>query len=152
VKIRVPQKSDLAQISLVLRETDLFPAEMLEEMIAPYFDEPDGPERWLVCEGAGDVVIGFCFFRPEPLAEGTWNLLAIGFRENHQRHGYGAALIAEVERALVNERVLIVETSGTSDYANARAFYDKCGYDREAVIRDYWADGDDKVIFRKALG
>ena len=32
-----------------------------------------------------------------------------------------------------------------------RAFYAKCCYEEEARIRDYWAEGDDLVVFRKAL-
>jgi len=151
MNIRIPTKSDLPDIALILDDTDLFPAEMLGEMIAPFFDEPDSPEKWLVCEESNNGVIGFGYFRPEPLAEGTWNLLAIGFRKNHQGYGYGATLVAEVEKTLAQERVLIVETSGLEDFEATRTFYDKCGYDREAVIRDYWADGDDKVIYRKKL-
>ena len=151
MNIRIPSKSDLPDIALILGDTELFPAEMLGEMIAPFFNEPDNPEKWLVCEEGENGVIGFGYFRQEPLAEGTWNLLAIGFRKNHQGHGYGATLVAEVEKALAQERVLIVETSGVEDFEATRTFYDKCGYDREAVIRDYWADGDDKVIYRKKL-
>ena len=151
MNIRVLNKSDVPGVALILKDTGLFPADMLEEMISPFFDAPDGHERWLVCEDNNDGVIGFCYFRPEPLAEGTWNLLAIGFRDGHKGQGYGEALVAEVERALVGERVLIVETSGLDQFDKTRHFYEKCGYQREAVIRDYWADGDDKVIYSKSL-
>lgn len=151
MNIRILTQSDLTDIAVILDDTDLFPAELLGEMIAPFFDEPDSFEKWLVCEERGIGVVGFGYFRPEPLAEGTWNLLAIGFRKDHQGHGYGATLVAEVEKTLAQERVLIVETSGLDDFEATRTFYDRCGYDREAVIRDYWADGDDKVIYRKKL-
>lgn len=117
-----------------------------------FFDEPVSFEKWLVCDEGSNGVIGFCYVGPEPLGEGTWNLLAIGFRKDQQGRGYAATLVSEVERALSSERVLIVETSGLEDFEATRKFYDKCGYDREAVIRDYWADGDDKVIYRKSLG
>lgn len=49
------------------------------------------------------------------------------------------------------ERVLIIDTSGLEEYAGSRAFYESPGYEREAVIRDYWAAVDDKVTRRKAL-
>jgi len=32
-----------------------------------------------------------------------------------------------------------------------RRCYSKNGYDREAVLRDYYRDGDDLVVFRKRL-
>ena len=46
---------------------------------------------------------------------------------------------------------MIVDTSGTEAFAETRAFYRKNGYTEEARIRDYWADGDDKITFRKPL-
>lgn len=49
-------------------------------------------------------------------------------------------------------RILIVDTSGTPEFDLTRAFYFKIGYTREAVIRDFWKDGDDKVTFWKKLG
>ncbi len=149
--IRLPVKSDLADIKLVLKDTDLFPVEMLEEMMAPFFDDPQSRERWLVCENTDGRVFGFSYVRPEPLTEGTWNLLAIGFRREHKGHGHGKQLIANIEHDLSAERVLIVETSGLEEFATTRSFYEKCGYEQEAIIRDYWARGDDKVIYRKAL-
>jgi hypothetical protein len=46
---------------------------------------------------------------------------------------------------------LIADTSGTDDFAPTRAFYRKNGYAEEARIRDFWAKGDDKVVFWTAL-
>ena len=33
-----------------------------------------------------------------------------------------------------------------------RMFCQQLGYEKEAVIRDFWDTGDDKVTFRKVLG
>jgi hypothetical protein len=46
---------------------------------------------------------------------------------------------------------LLVETSSLAQYDRTRAFYAGRGYEEEARIRDYWAVGDDLVVFRKAL-
>ena len=56
-----------------------------------------------------------------------------------------------MERALAKERLLLVETSGTDGFEASRRFYERCGYEVDAVIRDYWAPGDDKVVFRRLL-
>lgn len=48
-------------------------------------------------------------------------------------------------------RILLADTSGTEDFAATRGFYAAKGYTEEARIRDFWAAGDDKVTFRKAL-
>ncbi len=149
---RPPVPADIPAIRLVLQDTGLFPPEMLEELIYPFFDNADQAEQWFVLESQPDGVVGFGFVRPEPLADGTWNVVAIGVRRHAQRKGAGAAMMRYVEDLLADQRVLIVETSGKPEFARARAFYSKLGYAQEATIRDYWADGDDKVTFWKALG
>lgn len=49
------------------------------------------------------------------------------------------------------ERLLLVETSATATFDGTRAFYRRLGYAEEARVRDYYAEGDDMVLFRKAL-
>lgn len=149
--IRIPTQADLPDLKRVVAEAELFPVDMLDEMIMPFLHDPGHPDQWLVCEGPDGRTIGFAYFRPEPLTKGTWNLLAIGFLTDQRGRGYGTRLLAAVEEALKAERILIVETSGLEDFEATRRFYVQCGYRLEATIRDYWAAGDDKVIFRKRL-
>ncbi|MEL7537017.1 MAG: GNAT family N-acetyltransferase [Pseudomonadota bacterium] len=152
MNIRKLNPSDLPATGRILQDTALFPADMLEAMTKPFFEDTDHPDLWFVGEIDDDGVVGFAYVRPEPLTDRTWNLLAIGIRSSHQGKGYGSRMLTEIERALATERILIVDTSGLDEYARTRAFYAQCGYHQEAVIRDYWATGDDKVTFRKPLG
>lgn len=142
--------ADIPAIQRILKDTELFPEDMLEELIAPFFDGNNGGERWFVAET--DAVEGFAYVRPEPLADGTWNLLAIGVRTGTQGKGLGSSLMRCVEDELSDQRILIVETSGLPEFEKTRRFYLERGYAHEATLRDYWADGDDKVVFWKALG
>ena len=131
----------------------MFPAALLDEMMAPYLAAPSGPDRWLVQEDEGQVV-AVAYVAPERLTAGTWNLLCIAVRPDRQSRGVGRALVAAVE-AVVREqtgRVLLVETSGAPAFARTRAFYRQLGYTEEARLRDYYQAGEDKVVFRKPLG
>jgi RimJ/RimL family protein N-acetyltransferase len=58
-----------------------------------------------------------------------------------------------VERTLAEQdmRILLVETSGVPAFERTRAVYRQLGYAEEARIRDYSAEGDDKIVFWKAL-
>ncbi|MEM9581052.1 MAG: GNAT family N-acetyltransferase, partial [Pseudomonadota bacterium] len=80
-------------------------------------------------------------------------MLALGVRSARQGQGLGGTLVAALESQLrsAQQRMLIVETSALPDFAQARGFYAAQGYGKEAMIRDYWAAGDGKVIFRKLL-
>jgi hypothetical protein len=49
-------------------------------------------------------------------------------------------------------RRIYIETSSQAKYAPTREFYRRCGYEPEAVLKDFYADGDDKLIYVKALG
>ena len=107
---------------------------------------------WLTCHANGQPV-GFCFTAPEEMTDRTWNLLAIGVLPDRQRCGIGAALVRAVEAELrqQQQRLLLIETSGRSEFDGAHRFYKALGYTQAARIPDFWAAGDDKVAFCKEL-
>lgn len=74
-------------------------------------------------------------------------------RPDQQGRGRGSALLRQVEQLLAARggRLLLAETSGQPEFAGARSFYERCGYQSEGQIRDFYADGDHKIIFRKVL-
>lgn len=152
MKIRPTTLDDLPALQKVLEATGLFPTEMLPDMIHSFLGDEPGDELWTTCEDAGQAT-GFCYAAPEPLADGTWNMLAIAVDPSRQGTGHGKALVRHLEDALRKrgQRILIADTSGLEEYEGTRAFYRGGGYCEEARIRDFWADGDDKVTFWKAL-
>lgn len=149
--IETTTPDDIPALQQVVDATGLFPGEMLPDMIAPAF-AGDTAALWLTAHVESRAV-GLCYTVPEELAEGTWNMLALAVHPDLQGKGIGAALVTAAEERLTNEgqRILIVETSGTDGFQATRGFYARMGYGAEARIRDFWADGDDKVIFRKAF-
>ena len=48
-------------------------------------------------------------------------------------------------------RLMLAETSSLATYELTRRFYLKHGYEIGAVIKDYYDEGHDMVIFRKRL-
>lgn len=142
---------DIPGLQSVLDGTGLFPSEMLPDLLAPALAQ-ETEALWLTCHYAGDAV-GLCFSAPEELTEGTWNMRALAVRPDRQGKGLGTALVQATEKHLSEalQRILIVDTSGSEDFALTRDFYAGNGYQEVARIADFWAAGDDKVIFRKAL-
>lgn len=125
---------------------------MLPDMLSGFLSGDGSESVWMTAEEDGNA-IGFCFASPEALTEGTWNMLAIAVLPAKQGGGAGSAMVSALEKHLAEQgnRILIADTSGTDDFAQTREFYRKNGYTEEARIRDFWAAGDDKVVFWKAL-
>ena len=151
VTFEMTTPADIPALQRVLDETHLFPSGMLPDMLAPML-AGDSPARWLTCQRDG-VAIGLCFAEPEELTDGTWNMRALALHPQYQGQGLGAALTRALEDQLRAEgqRLIIVDTSGTDDFAQTRGFYSHVGYSQVACIPDYWAKGDDKVVFSKPL-
>ena len=71
-----------------------------------------------------------------------------------QAKGVGGKLLRFLEDDILKERgrILLIETSSLPHYDLTRRFYLKHGYDQTAQLRDFYADGDDMVVFRKPFG
>lgn len=150
-KTRPATRADLQTIGGIAENTNLFPADMLEGMIAGYLNKRT-EDIWFVCT-KDEKVISFGFCEPERATSGTWNLLAIGVHPDHQGEGVGASMIAYLEAELrcKKARVLIVETLGTPEFERTRTFYRKLGFVEEARIREFYEPGGDKIVFWKHL-
>jgi ribosomal protein S18 acetylase RimI-like enzyme len=98
-----------------------------------------------------DVLVGYACWGPTPATDRTWDLYWIAVDMSLQGAGIGTILLEEVERRLVGQyaRMLIAETSSRSDYAATRGFYERRGYREAARVRDFYAPGDDRIIFIK---
>jgi D-alanine-D-alanine ligase len=102
----------------------------------------------------GDRLLGYACFGPHPLTEGTFDLYWIAVDPQTRGQGIGHALLARVEDEVYARggRMLFVETSDTPAYAPARRLYESCGYRYEAVVHDFYAPGDDLIVFGKPVG
>ena len=95
---------------------------------------------------------GWICWGPTPCTAGTYDLYWMAVDPSVQGGGIGSALVGEMERRLAGTaRLVVVETAGRPDYAPTRAFYQARGYHAAAVIPDFYAPGDDQVVYVKTL-
>lgn len=150
--IRAINKGDLEELKTVIETSGLFPSDLLGSMISDFFDNPETQDIWLTrLINQKPVAIAYC--APERLTEGTYNLYLIAVHKEFQGNGIGRELMNYIEILLKSQghRILLVETSGLPEFELTRKFYDNCSYKREAVIRDFYNEGEDKVVFWKKL-
>lgn len=152
LSVRAAVLTDLSAVSSIVAEAGLFPVDMLAPMIAPLFASEGGQDRWRVVERDGTPV-AFLYAEPERMSDGAWNMLAVAVSAAARRAGVARLLIGAFERELAEDgaRVLVVETTTLPEFAPARALYPALGFQVAGEIRDFYADGEHKIIFAKRL-
>jgi GNAT superfamily N-acetyltransferase len=83
----------------------------------------------------------------------SYDLYWIATHEDFRGQGLGKIILTEVEKAVVaaGGKSVYVETSCLPKYEPTRIFYLKCNYIEKARFEDFYADGDDKVVYVKRL-
>lgn len=151
--IREITESDTDKILALADKLKMFDSAGLDQIRDTLVNhEPEeSDELWFTAWDADLAGVIYCV--PEAMTDGTWNILMLLVDPVYHGKGYGKALMKTIERNLEKQdaRLLIVETSGLDTFLDARSFYSKCGYDEEARVRDFYAEGDDKIILSKSL-
>ncbi|MEL7370283.1 MAG: GNAT family N-acetyltransferase [Myxococcota bacterium] len=153
--IRAMELSDIEAMVRLAIEADMFPEEasdFLRSNAQRWFDEDRQPGRWVVV-ARDQQVDAVAFYEPRDATDRVWYLTMIVVSPSLQGTGVGRRLLNHVEHALreADQRLLLIETSGTPAYESSRAFYARGGYREVARVPDYFADGDDMVLFHKDL-
>jgi ribosomal protein S18 acetylase RimI-like enzyme len=127
--------------------------EALDEVLSDYHTANHLEGHVAVTYERNGEVLGYAYYAPAAMTDRSWYLYWIAVTRKTQARGIGGHLLkhAEDEIRKRNGRVLFIETSSLPHYDKTRAFYQKQGYEVTGVLRDYYSDGDDMVVFRKRL-
>jgi ribosomal protein S18 acetylase RimI-like enzyme len=126
----------------------------LEEIWREYQADPPGSGySFIVCKDGSGPVVAYACFGPHPLTQGTFDLYWIAVEPAARGRGVAHLLLSEAERRIrdLGGRLLLVETSSTGGYSAARNLYAGCGYRLEATVHDFYAPGDDLMMYAKDL-
>jgi GNAT superfamily N-acetyltransferase len=101
----------------------------------------------------GERLLGYTCFGPIACTLHSFDLYWIVVHNDCRGQGIGKALLARTEEILTRMGCtrLYAETSSTELYAPTRSYYLKAGFFEEARIREFYAPGDDKVLFTKII-
>ncbi len=154
--IRPTRPQDVAQIIDLATGTGVFKPgeiEVLRELLNIYLSDPQQQDYHFISYEQDGQVRGFACYGPTAMTDGTYDLYWIAVTKAIQAKGIGGQLLAHVEGEIRcrNGRLVVVETSSTPAYDLTRQFYLKHNYEQAAVIKDFYADGDSLVIFRKRV-
>ena len=100
-----------------------------------------------------DSLVGYICVGPTPMTEATWDLYWIAVDPGSQGRGIGRRLYsAFAERAIARgARQVRIETSSKESYAATGGFYERLNFSIDGRLRDFYADGDDLLIFYRRI-
>jgi GNAT superfamily N-acetyltransferase len=148
---------DREKISRLLRQGTVFNRGEIQvalEVIDKALNEAEKKDYQVFCAFDTDRnPSGFICFGPIPMTERCYDLYWIMVDEASSRKGVGGRLLGFMEECVAREgaRRIYVETSSTAPYQAARAFYEKHGYQLVCSLKDFYREGDHKIIFMKEV-
>lgn len=156
-QVEPTRPEDAEAILAIARDVGVFNSEEIaavDELLHAYLEQ--GAEAsgyyFLSCRSNGSV-LGFACYGPRPLTHGTYDLYWIATNKAAGRRGVGSALLQRVEEEVraLGGHLLVIETSGLPQYEPARRFYESQGCEQAAIIPNFYASGDDLVIYVRRL-
>jgi ribosomal protein S18 acetylase RimI-like enzyme len=101
----------------------------------------------------GERLAGYLCYGRTPMTQATYDLYWIATSPDFARSGVARGLISTMESEIAREGggIVRVETGSREGHGAAVHFYDALGFSRAARIEDFYAPGDDLLIFTKRL-
>ncbi len=154
--IRPTVPGDSQALLALAQRTGVFKAheiQALDEVLTDYHATNKRLDHVSVTFEEHGEILGFAYYAPASMTDRTWYLYWIAVTKQTQARGIGGKLMGHVEQDIRNKRgrMLLIETSSLPYYDLTRKFYVKHDYHQAAVIADFYAAGDDMVIFCKRL-
>jgi len=102
-------------------------------------------------QGQGTGLLACGCFGALPLTDRRFHLHWLAVAGTMHKKGIGrrleAALVARIR--LQGGVKIYAEVSNRAYHDRARTFYEHCGYHTASTIRDYYGNGDDKILYVK---
>lgn len=108
--------------------------------------------QFILLENNGQVV-GYACFGKIPTTEANYEVYWLSVDNQYRGQGWGRLLLNKVVETIgfCGGRKIFIKTEGSRKYLPTRRFYDSCGFEEEAVLKEYYADNDDCCIFSRSL-
>ncbi len=153
---REVMESDQGAVENLLRTTGFFygnEIEVAKELVEAGLTQGEvSGYDFLFAEYEGQM-IGYGCFGPIPLTSHRFDIYWLAVAKAWQDQGIGRQLLSRMEQMIRGAKggIIYIETAGRPLYEPTRQFYLRQGYLEVARIPDYYADGDDRIVFMKKL-
>ena len=148
------REDDLAVIRRIVESTGVFSPVEIDVAVELADDRlrrgPASDYQFAFAELDGRTA-GYACFGPIALTTFSFDLYWIAVERSLHGRRIGRVLLEKAEELIRQRggRRIYAETSGRDQYAATRGFYLRHGYRQDALLVDFYAPGDDKVVFVK---
>ena len=151
-----PINSDAESIRNIVRSSGFFSAEEVEmavELLQENLSRGESSGYYFSFVEINERVVGYSCYGPIPCTGESYDLYWIAVLHDMRGRGIGRDLLQRTEEKIgeMGGKRIYVDTSSREQYEPTRSFYRAGGYEREAVLKDFYSPGDDKVIYVKQL-
>jgi GNAT superfamily N-acetyltransferase len=149
-------KQDVEAVRSLVAATGFFSEEedaLAAELVAEALERGEASGYFFLFADSPHGLAGYTCYGPIPATQSGFDLYWIAVAAGQQGSGLGRRLLqaSEADARARGAARMYVDTSGRAQYAPTRGFYEHMGYRRAAVLEDFYAPGDDKVIYSKDL-
>jgi ribosomal protein S18 acetylase RimI-like enzyme len=151
-----PINSDAESIRNIVRSSGFFSAEEVEmavELLQENLSRGESSGYYFSFVEINERVVGYSCYGPIPCTKESYDLYWIALLDEFRGRGIGRDLLQRAEEKIgeMGGKRIYVDTSSREQYEPTRSFYRAGGYEQEAVLKDFYSPGDDKVIYVKQL-
>jgi aminoglycoside 6'-N-acetyltransferase I len=152
--VRQLKQADTAKLKSLLGKITIFTKKEVEvamELINIAALNPEQTDYNIYVLEEDDKILGYHCTGQRALTDGVYDLYWIAADPDAERKGIGKELLNHAEEFVTGRkgRWILAETSSREVYSGTRNFYMRNKYSIIASIKDFYAVGDDLVIFGK---
>lgn len=153
------QKEDVSRIRQILESTGFFNQSLDEIDVAVELAElslknGNNIENYeFIFAEENQKAVGFGCYARIPCTLSSFEIYWIGVDKLFQGKGIGKALIQRIVETVkgYGATKIVLQTAGREQYVPTQKFYNTVGFEMEARIKDYFAVGDDCLIYTFAI-
>ena len=149
-------ESDLDAIEKIVTDVGVFNEEEIKiarVLAEERFTGRDLDYIFLFLRDEHEKVLAYTCYGIIPFTDKRFDLYWIAVAKEAQGLGLGRRIMEETQQNIISlgGKYIYAETSGTDKYIPARKLYIQNGFKAAAVLKDFYKDGDDKIIYQKVL-
>lgn len=150
------QAGDVARIERLTQAVGVFRQEevvIAGELVNDRLIGKDETYQFLFLRDADEQIIAYSCYGVICMTDERYDLYWIVVHPALQGKGIGSQLMAETLEhiAAAGGKAVYIETSSTAPYQPAQTLYQKHGFGLEARLKNFYREGDDKLIYTKFL-